>query len=191
MQHPREPAAEDPELRLLMAEYQNGSIAAFDRLHDALAADLKAYLTGLSRDPTRADDLLQETFLQMHRARAAHTTGEPVRPWVFAIAKRVFLMYRRGAQRRARHELLFGAEREAMSVMAAETDHRLHARQQVESALRQVPVDGRRAFLLHHRFGFSFKEVGARLGIKAGAAKIRSSRAASVMRALIRGGRDD
>ncbi len=77
-----------------MAEYQAGSVEAFDRLHDALAADLKAYLTALSRDSTRADDLLQETFLQIHRARAVHTPGEPVRPWVFAIAKRVFLMYR-------------------------------------------------------------------------------------------------
>jgi DNA-directed RNA polymerase specialized sigma24 family protein len=56
---------------------------------------------------------------------------------------------------------------------------------------RQIPSPARRAFVLHHLFGLSFKEVGARLGIKAGAAKIRSSRAASAMRALLRGGRNE
>lgn len=173
-----------------MAEYQAGSIDAFDRLHDALASDLKAYLTRLSRDPTRADDLLQETFLQIHRSRAAHTPGQPVRPWVFAIAKRVFLMHRRGAARRTRYELLSSEDRGKTSLGAAETE-RLHASQQVASALRQVPSDGRRAFLLHHFFGFSFKEVAAKLGIKPGAAKIRSSRAASFMRALLRENRDE
>jgi RNA polymerase sigma-70 factor, ECF subfamily len=190
MAHPPEPAPEDPTLRILMAEYQRGSVEAFDRLHDALAPDLRAYLTALARDATRADDLLQETFLQMHRARAVHTPGEPVRPWVFAIAKRVFLMYRRRSERRARHELRSASERVDASTALTETE-RLLARPQVESVLRQVPSDRRRAFLLHHLFGFSFSEVGARLGIKPGAAKIRSSRAASVMRAWLRGGRDE
>ncbi len=190
MQNPHAPPTEDPRLRILMAEYQGGSVEAFDRLHDALAADLKAYLTRLSRDPTRADDLLQETFLQIHRSRAAHTPGEPVRPWVFAIAKRVFLMYRRSSTRRARHEQLSVEARGDTPSVSTQTE-RLHARQEVESVLRHLPADGRRAFVLHHLWGLSFKEVGAKLGIKPGAAKIRSSRAARVMRAWLRGRRDD
>jgi RNA polymerase sigma-70 factor, ECF subfamily len=173
-----------------MAEYQAGRAEAFDRLHDALALDLRAYLTRLSRDPTRADDLLQETFLQMHRSRAAHLPGQPVRPWVFAIAKRVFLMYRRATTRRATNEQRTVADNGEMSTAAAEAD-RLHARQQIESALRHVPADGRRAFVLHHVFGFSFTEIGARLGITPGAAKIRSSRAARFMRALLRRSDDE
>ena len=173
-----------------MAEYQAGRAEAFDRLHDALAPDLKAYLTALCRDPTRADDLLQETFLQIHRSRAVHTPGEPVRPWAFAIAKRVFLMYRRSAFRRERHERV-SASGPGEGSRASTESERLHARRQVESVLRQVPSGGRRVFLLHHLFGFSFKEVGARLGITPGAAKIRSSRAVSFMRALLRENRDE
>jgi RNA polymerase sigma-70 factor (ECF subfamily) len=171
-----------------MAEYQGGRVEAFDRLHDALASDLKAYLTRLSRDSTRADDLLQETFLQMHRSRATHVPGHPVRPWVFAIAKRVFLMSHRSAARRARNEQRSAAQRGEIYVAQAD---RLHARQQVESALRHAPADGRRAFVLHHLFGFSFTEIGAKLGITPGAAKIRSSRAAHFMRALLRRNRHE
>jgi RNA polymerase sigma-70 factor (ECF subfamily) len=177
-------------LRIFMAEYQAGRVEAFDRLHDALAPDLKAYLTRLSRDPMRADDLLQETFLQLHRARAAHIPGHPVRPWVFAIAKRVFLMYQRSATRRVSNEQRASVDRHEPSTAAAEAN-RLDARQQVDSALRHVPVDGRRAFLLHHFFGFSFTEIGERLGIKPGTAKIRSSRAAHLMRTLLGRGRHE
>jgi RNA polymerase sigma-70 factor (ECF subfamily) len=180
---------EDPRLSILMAEYQAGSIEAFDRLHDAIAPDLKAYLTKLTRDASRADDLLQETFLQMHRSRASHTPGQPVRPWVFAIAKRVFLMHRRSAARRTRHELESSAEG-ALSVPANGAE-RMHVRRQVDAALRRAPADGRRAFVLHHVVGLSFKEIAARLSIKPGAAKIRSSRAATFMRALLREGRDE
>jgi RNA polymerase sigma-70 factor (ECF subfamily) len=188
-------ASEDPVLRVLMAEYQAGSVEAFDRLHDALAPALKAYLTSLTRDATRADDLLQETFLQMHRARASHTPGEAVRPWVFAIAKRVFLMHVRGTKRRERYEQADQHEQHEQgghrSPASPEAADRLHARRSIESALRQVPADGRRAFLMHHLFGFSFKEIAEKLGIKPGAAKIRSSRAASFMRSLLGEKRDE
>jgi RNA polymerase sigma-70 factor (ECF subfamily) len=189
----REPAREeDPALRILMAEYQAGSVEAFDRLHDALAPALKAYLTSLTRDATRADDLLQETFLQIHRARASHTPGEAVRPWVFAIAKRVFLMHVRGTKRRARHEQREdSASSVSPAIPAAPAAERLHARRSIESVLRQVPPEGRRVFLMHHLFGFSFKEIAEKLGIKPGAAKIRSSRAASFMRSLLREKRDE
>jgi RNA polymerase sigma-70 factor, ECF subfamily len=182
-------ASEDPALRVLMAEYQAGSVEAFDRLHDALAPALKAYLTSLTRDATRADDLLQETFLQMHRARASHTPGEAVRPWVFAIAKRVFLMHVRGTKRRERYEQHEQGGR--LSPASPEAADRLHARRSIESALGQVPPDGRHAFLMHHLFGFSFKEIAEKLGIKPGAAKIRSSRAASFMRSLLGEKRDE
>jgi RNA polymerase sigma-70 factor (ECF subfamily) len=190
MSNVREPAPEDPTLKMLMAEYQAGSVAAFDRLHDALAPVLKAYLTSLTHDSTQADDLLQETFLQLHRARASHTPGEPVKPWVFAIAKRVFLMHLRGRARRARFEELSSAAALIEPEGSTATD-RLHDRRRVESALGHVPASGRHAFLLHHLFGFSFKEVADKLGIKPGAAKIRSSRAASFMRSLLREKRDE
>jgi RNA polymerase sigma-70 factor (ECF subfamily) len=187
MTHVTDRAPEDPKLRIWMAEYQAGNADAFRSLHDALAPDLRAFLAALSRDAARADDLLQDTFLQLHRARAVHTPGEPVRPWAFAIAKRVFLMYRRSTSRRERHEGLFSLAAlrpQSTTPTSMETD-RLHARQQVHALLLRAPADGRRAFVLHHLFGFSFKEIGATLGIRPEAAKIRSSRAASFMRALL------
>jgi RNA polymerase sigma-70 factor, ECF subfamily len=151
---------------------------------------LKRYLASMTRDPSRADDLLQETFLQMHRARATHIPGEAVRPWVFAIAKRVFLMYRRSTSRRQRYEQMSAAAVASVAT-AVPADTLVQSRQQLESALRQTPSEARRAFMLHHLFGFSFKEIGAKLRVSSGAAKIRSSRAAHIMRAWLRENNDE
>ncbi len=69
------------ELRPLMLGYQAGEREAFERLHAQLAPVLRRYLLGLSRDPGRVDDLLQDTFLQVHRARHTYDAAFPVRPW--------------------------------------------------------------------------------------------------------------
>jgi DNA-directed RNA polymerase specialized sigma24 family protein len=61
----------------------------------------------------------------------------------------------------------------------------------VRQALQQVPAGRRRAWILHHVHGLSFEEIGARLGIAAGAAKLRSSRAMRGLRALLTSHRSD
>src|SRR5919204_4597143 len=90
----------DDYLRELMAAYQAGRLDAFDRLYFSLEPELRAFFVARCRDARRVDDLVQDTFLQIHRSRRSYLPGLPVRPWVFAIAKRVFLMYVRKVRRR-------------------------------------------------------------------------------------------
>ena len=87
-----------------MQAYQEGSADAFEEIFAALAVPLRNYLTSLTRDRARGEDLMQETFLQMHRSRQTYMPGRPVKPWAFGIARNVFLMFRRSAARRAKHE---------------------------------------------------------------------------------------
>ena len=47
-----------------------------------------------------ADDLVQETFLQLHRARHTYNPAFPLLPWAMAIARHVWLMDRRTLSRR-------------------------------------------------------------------------------------------
>jgi RNA polymerase sigma-70 factor, ECF subfamily len=175
---------DDEALRALMVAYQRGDLDAFDRFYVALEPELRGFLRARCHDQQRVDDLLQETFLQLHRSRRGYLPGLPVRPWVYAIAKRVFLMHVRKVKRRESREtteLSTVPEPEA----PAESD-RLADRSELLSALRQVPTEGRRVFLLHHWRGLSFREIAARLGIAPGAAKLRSSRVGSRLRRLLR-----
>ena len=176
--------ASDEALRDLMVAYQHGNLEAFDRLYVALEPELRGFLRARAHDPPRVDDLLQETFLQLHRSRRGYLPGLPVRPWVYAIAKRVLLMHRRKVRRRESRETTELSAAPEPEVAAAAD--RLPERSALVSALRRVPADGRRAFLLHHWRGLSFREIASRLGIAPGAAKLRSSRAGSRLRDLLR-----
>ena len=72
---------EEERLIALMIGYQNGSMGDFEALYSALRQPLLRYLWTFVRNATVAEDLLQETFLQIHRARQTYTPPRPVRPW--------------------------------------------------------------------------------------------------------------
>ena len=84
----------------LMVGYQNGSMDDFAELFELLREPLSRYLWTFVRDRTTAEDLLQEAFLQIHRARHSYTPPRPVRPWVYAICRHVALMHLRSRRRR-------------------------------------------------------------------------------------------
>jgi RNA polymerase sigma-70 factor (ECF subfamily) len=170
---------DDGELRVLMRAYQAGAIEAFDTLHARLAMPLFYYLAAITRDRAHAQDLLQETFLQIHRSRRAYRPDLPVRPRVFAIARHVSLMDRRTRSRRP----ATGAELPEIPVPPEVAS--LADRDVLRRALDAVLPDRREALLLHHVWGLTFAEIGQMLGIRADAAKLRSSRGMADLRALL------
>src|SRR5438270_9763174 len=85
-----------------MDRYARGEDAAFGELYDLLAPKLLGFLFRQTRDRARAEDLVQQTFLQMHCARESYVTGADVLPWAFAIARRLSI----DAYRRTKREVL-------------------------------------------------------------------------------------
>src|SRR5687768_11648058 len=92
--------AGDQQLRERMREYQAGRFEAFDEIYASVAPALRRYLLSQARDAAKADDLVQETFLQMHRARHTYDPSLPLMPWAIAIARHVWLMDCRTRSRR-------------------------------------------------------------------------------------------
>ncbi len=167
-----------------MAGYQDGRMEAFEQVYAALCSVLRRYLVSLTRDRSRAEDLLQETFLQIHRSRRTYSPSLPVLPWAFAIARHVYLMDLRTSSRRLR-PVSHGTD-EVPDPVAPDDEHdRRNQRDVVREALQQVPPDRREALMLHHVAGLSFREIGERLGIREAAAKLRSSRGMSNLRAIL------
>ena len=166
-----------------MVEYQAGRLEAFDRVYAAIAQPLRRYLTALSRDAAEAQDLLQEAFLQIHRSRHTYDPGQPLLPWVFAISRHVYWMSLRSARRRP----LRGAEavEEAELPVPPEVEG-LADRLALRAAMARVGADRREAMLLHHVWGFSFREVGAIQGVTESAAKLRSSRGMAELRRTLK-----
>src|ERR1700744_3960624 len=75
----------------LMARYCDGDASAFRELYALASPKLLGYLMKMARSRALAEDLLQQTFLKVHRARAAYVRGADPLPWIYAIAHRTFL----------------------------------------------------------------------------------------------------
>lgn len=166
-----------------MIAYQAGDAVAFERLYETVAGPVRAYLLSLTRNASRADDLLQETFFHVHRARHTWDPRRSARAWIYAIAHNVFLMSCRSEKRRGRSEELSGDDLPELPVPPeAET---LATRDLVSKALERLPADRREALLLHHVEGLSFAEVGGVLGITPMAARLRSHRAMGLLREIL------
>ena len=173
---------EERELARLMVAYQGGELAAFEAIYAALAPALHGYLLALSRDGSVAQDLVQDTFFEMHRSRRTYLPPLPVRPWAFGIARNVHRRHRRAAARRARHEDAGVDVSWDRRRPAAPPGLQAH---DIEDAVRRLPPSRREAWRLHHVHGFSFAEIARLLQIQLSAAKLRSSRAMTTLRALL------
>src|SRR5512140_899695 len=79
------------EAKDLMTRYCDGDAQAFRELYALVAPRLLGYLVKMTRTRALADDLLQQTFLKVHRARAAYVRGADPLPWMYSIAHRTFL----------------------------------------------------------------------------------------------------
>src|SRR5262249_40639211 len=169
----------DEQLRALMIRYQGGSLDAFQELYAQLAAGVRRYLSHLAGGSEIADDLLQETFLQMHRSRAAYNPDYAVKPWVFGLARNIFLMNRRAARRWA--EVHESREDLPEFPVLPEAD-RLGSQEEIRRCLADLSPDQAEALLLHHEWGFRFEEIAGMLGISAAAGGASASRGMADLR---------
>ena len=132
----KEMDAPERELCALMEGYLDGRIEAFDGLYAALSGRIRGYLLSQCRDAALADDLLQDTFMQIHRSRRTYEPGRPVTPWVFAIARHVYLMKRRSAGPPDAVRGSAGGRREIERRRRATTCARWSTKDEVRRALR-------------------------------------------------------
>jgi RNA polymerase sigma-70 factor, ECF subfamily len=162
-----------------MDRYASGDAAAFGELYDALAPRLFGFVMNLARRRSLADDVVQQTFLQVHLSRDRWVDGAQVFPWAFAIAHNVFV----DAVRAGRHERVADGETPAEETVASEApgpDEVVDGRRRLEALRRQVeqlPERLRLAFQLVVMEELSIAEAAEVLGLTTVNVKVRVHRA--------------
>ncbi len=175
--------SEERQLIDLMIAYQSGEIEAFDSLYKHLQPALFQYLLYKTFNPSLSEDLLQESFLQLHRSRRTYLPGKPVLPWALAIARNVCLMEGRSRRRREKYETTESASLPDTAV-TKEFD-KMADRETLRRALSLLPVEQREILLMHHAWGLSFAEIAGILGILRTTAKLRAHRAIKALRRIL------
>src|SRR3990172_766623 len=77
-------APDEGALRLLA--FQAGDAAAFEALFQRWSAPLLRYLERMVRDAASAEELVQETFLRVYRARQRYAPEARFSTWIYRIA---------------------------------------------------------------------------------------------------------
>lgn len=165
---------------LAMDAYADGDSAAFATVYDELSPRLYAYVRRMTRLDSVAQDIVQQSFLNLHNARGRFVRGSLVEPWVFAIARRLTIDWSRLEKRSWDPETLDSV---ASEEHGPESDaHQSALLTAVRAELESVPQKLREAFLLVRLEGFSTAEAAEVLGTTATAVKIRAHRAGVLLR---------
>ena len=173
-----------------MDRYARGEDDALASVYDLSVRGLLSFLVRMTRSRSLAEDLAHETFLRVHGARATYRTGARVMPWMFAIARRLFL----DDVRRHRREgpsldapAADGERRSDPGVASTEpaADDLVAAQElstEIEAILVRIPETQATAFRLLKQEDLSVAEAAAVLGTTEGTVKLRAHRAYEALR---------
>jgi RNA polymerase sigma-70 factor (ECF subfamily) len=119
-----------------------------------------------------ADDLLQETWLLIHKVRHTYRTGEPVMPWFYGIARHVRVNHYRKTSRVALHE----EQVEAPSELPAPVPETSGTTAEMAELLAPLPQSQREVILMLKVAGMSLEEVARATSSTVGSVKQKAHR---------------
>jgi RNA polymerase sigma-70 factor (ECF subfamily) len=164
---------EDRRLTRLVLLAQSGDRAALDAILREVQGPLSGYLARVCGDPHRAEDVLQDSFVQVCRKLPWLREPEVFRAWVFRIASRIALRRLRSDSDGRRYRA--GLE-DLGSIASPEAPEAPFPPEWIDRlpALIGALSPGSRAVLsLHYREQMSLDEVASVLDVPVGTVKSR------------------
>jgi len=166
-----------------MRAYCAGDSAAFDELFRRFAPLLERVLRRFGLTADKIADLVQQTFLQLHRARFDFRQDAELRPWLMTIAFNLAREQLR--KRRRRPEADFDAIVDERLAVPPREQVRFETRRDLSMALCRLPEDQQEVVRLHFVEELSFEEIGVKLGATAGAVRVRAHRGYTALRKML------
>jgi len=142
------------------------------------------FLLGRLRNPQRAEEAAQETFLRMLRGLPGYRAELPFRPWLYRIALNAGRTLVEQGRVRARKEQEASAASNGRRTAVDPAERALH--EEVHAALRELPDEQKEALTLHYNQGLSHDEVAGVLGVPAGTAATRIHQGLQSLRSRFR-----
>ena len=171
--------------KALLVQGLAGDAVAYHAFLRELTAHLRAFLRKrLVNMSDEVEDLVQETLLAVHNQRHTYDPGQPLTPWVHAIAKYKLVDLLR---RRANREQLNDPLDEEMDVFSSADTEAAEARRDLHKLLLLLP-DRQRLPIIHVKLeGLSVEEAARVTGMSISAIKVGVHRGLKALAARIKG----
>ena len=166
------------DLETLMARYHAGDSAAVTVLVDRVSPQLHRFFMAQSASRSDADDLLQETWLRIHRVRHTYRPDAPVMPWFYSIARRVQIDYYRKMSRTTARERPLEEASDLPPALPAEDTHA----DDLETLLAPLSSSQREIIRMLKVAGMSLEEVARATSCSVGSVKQKVHRAYGKLR---------
>lgn len=162
-----------------MEQYQQADPEAAAALVVALSPALLRFFRSQMATREEADDLLQETWMRIHRVRHTYRPGSPVLPWVYAIARRVRVDGYRRISRISKHET-------SVTVLPEPVQAEPHdSLPSFDRLIADLPESQREVVTMLKVAGLSMEEVARATSSTVGAVKQKAHRAYERLRRLL------
>jgi RNA polymerase sigma-70 factor (ECF subfamily) len=159
----------------------------FERLAMPLLDPLFNFARWLTHDETEAEDLVQETFLKALRGFSSFTAGTDFKAWIFRILRNTFLTSRTAL--RSKLTVPLGPEEGEALAVTWDTPESLvlasATREELQSALEQLPVPFREAVLLCDVEEFTYRQIADVLSLPIGTVMSRIARGRKLLRKIL------
>jgi len=188
----------------LLSRYrETGQAADFNSLVQRYEKELYRYLVRYMGDAALAEDVFQNTFLQVHLKRGLYENGRPVRPWLYSIATHQAVDALRKA---GRHPTVSLDQRVASSdsdagalvdLLVSETPGPLselqgeERREWVRASVNRLPEALRQTLILAYHQDLKYREIAEILKIPVGTVKSRLHAALAKLQEMARAERRD
>lgn len=178
----------------LFERYQDGDERAFSELAARYEPQIKGFLFKRLKDEDRVQDLTQDTFLRVHRARERYDTGRKFSTWIYTIASNLLKNEYRNRSRR--RETAFSdlrsdgsdarpVEFQSNTVDPERNAYRGELREAIEEAIGQMEEHHRIPFVMREVEDRTYEEISEAIGVPVGTVKSRLFRARNAFQALL------
>lgn len=186
----------DPDVRLML-EVRDGSAVAFEELVVRYQQRLITILAHLVNDHDAAEDLAQEVFMRVYRARETYEPGARFSTWVFRIAHNLALNAIRNRSRRPEVKInapsgassgirpLEALAQAASGQMPVRVADKAETREMVQQAIQSLGERQRMAVLLNKFEGMGYAEIAESMELTPQAVKSLLCRARFRLRELL------
>ncbi len=178
----RNPEPLGRELEELMGAYQRADMCATSELVERLSPMLLRFLAGPFQTRDHAEDMLQDCWMRIHRARHTYRPGSPLLPWIFAIARHTRVDAYRKRSRIIRREL-FAEKLEAFEGSSSEA--RRSDELDIWRLVEELPQSQQEVVRMLKVAGLSLEETARATGSTVGSVKQKAHRAYRKLRELL------